>query len=295
MGDGRTPIGESWGAFEGNRIAGGPLDGKTLAEACERHGAELLGQPVVDRFGTRFPVLSKLLDTSEWLSVQLHPNDEQARELEGPGQVGKTEAWHLLDVAADAEIILGLERGVDRSAFADAVRAGRTLDVIARQQAVAGDTWFIPAGTVHALGPGLFLYEIQQASDITYRVYDWDRPLSAGRELHLEQAIRCVEPATGQRQTVTDAAPGEPARLVSCPYFTLDKLGVAKNGNATLDTGGATFHALTAIEGDGRVVAGDGTVEILKYETVIVPASAGSYRVESDGALTVMIASVDQD
>ncbi len=289
---GDTPIGERWGAFAGNRIANGPLVGKSLAEAARELEASLLGAPVVARFGARFPVLSKLLDTSEWLSVQLHPNDEQARELEGPEHVGKTEAWHLLDVDTDAEIILGLDDGVDRARFAEAVRAGATLDVLARQAAVSGETWFIPAGTVHALGPGLFLYEIQQASDITYRVYDWDRPASAGRELHLEQALRCVVPGAGERQPATAPLPGELHRLVACPYFALDKLALARDQAYRLDTGGQTFHALTAVQGRGRVVNEAGDAPLGEHETVIVPAVAGSYHIEASEPLIVLLASV---
>ncbi len=252
----------------------------------------MLGQPVVDRFGAHFPILTKLLDTSEWLSVQLHPNDEQAQQLEGPGQFGKTEAWHLLETAPDAEIILGLRPDVSANDFASAVRSGSTLDVIARQPANAGDTWFIPAGTVHALGPGIFLYEVQQASDITYRVFDWDRPASDGRELHLNQAIECINPDSGEFRCTATAVEGSPQRLVTCPYFTLDRLVIGPAREATLDTKLASFHALTAVEGQGNVRAGDATLALTQHETMLIPASIGPYVIHSDAGVTMMIASV---
>ena len=294
MGDGSQPIGEAWGAYEGNRIAGGLLDGMTLAEVCRQYGAQILGEPVVDRFGTRFPILTKLLDTREWLSVQLHPNDEQARRLEGPDQVGKTEAWHLLETEPGAEIILGLEPGVDSGRFAEAIRSGRTLDVIARQRAVAGDTWFIPAGTVHALGPGLFLYEVQQASDITYRVYDWDRPASAGRELHLAQSIECVTASVGERRPASEPQPGVMERLVASEYFSLDRLFLVGESGTALDTGGVTFHALTSTGGTLDIQSSAHEVQIPAFGTALVPASTGAYTVRSSGAVSVMVASTPE-
>lgn len=289
MGDGSQPIGEAWGAFENNRITGGPLDGMTLAEACRQFGEQILGSPVIARHGRRFPILTKLLDTREWLSVQIHPNDEQARRLEGPDQVGKTEAWHLLETTPDAEIILGLRPGIDAGQFAEAVRGGKTLDVIARQQAVAGDTWFIPAGTVHALGPGIFLYEVQQASDITYRLYDWDRPASAGRELHLDQAIECVMPSAGDRIESSSILAGVSERLVSSRYFTLDRLYLNPGTSATLDTTYATFQALTSTGAPVQIQSAAGDIQIPAFGTALVPASVGSYSVASREAVSVMV------
>ena len=291
MGDGREPIGEAWGAFSENRIASGPLCGMTLGEACLNHPDSLLGRDRARQTANRFPILTKLLETCDWLSVQLHPNDEQATRLEGPGHVGKTEAWHLLETAPDTEIILGLQPGTTAAEFADAIRNGWTLDVIARQAATAGDTWFIPAGTVHALGPGMFLYEVQQASDITYRVFDWDRPASAGRALHIEQAIACIEPTPGQRRTMPETHPGSTQRLASCPYFALDRIQLQAGSPVAVDTGGETFHAVTAIGTTVRIKSRVATVELLACETVIVPASSGAYVIESDRDGTVMIAS----
>ena len=291
MGDGSEPVGEAWGGYEGNRIVGGPLDGLTLAEACARYGPEILGAPVVARFGSRFPILTKLLDTRKWLSVQLHPDDEQAVRLEGPGHVGKTEAWHLLEAAPDSEIILGLKPATDLDGFERAARSGATLDVVARQPAHSGDTWFIPAGTIHALGPGLFLYEVQQSSDITYRVYDWGRRESEGRALHLDQAITCVNPESGGRQISTQVVPNNPTRIVDCEYFALDRLELSASGRVRLDTRFESFDVLTMTRGVGEVHAGAGSVELAEFQTALVPAMTGSYEVLSAEGAAIMIAS----
>jgi mannose-6-phosphate isomerase len=289
LADGPEPIGEAWGAYEGNRIASGPETGTLLSDACRLHGEALLGRRAMGRTGERFPILTKLIDAREWLSVQLHPNDEQAVELEGPGHVGKTEAWHLIETEPGAEIILGLNEGVDRARFSAAIRSGATLDVIARQAARRGDTWFIAAGTVHALGPGIFLYEVQQSSDITYRVYDWDRPASAGRELHIEQAIRCVDTGSGERVERRAPQPGSPQRLIECPYFTLSRLALSAGQGAQLDTAGESFHALTPIHGNAVVASAGGELELPRYTTALVPAGTGAYAVQADAGAELMI------
>ena len=291
MGDGSEPIGEAWGGYEGNRIVGGPFDGLTLEEACAKNGPAILGERAVERFGSRFPILTKLLDTSKWLSVQLHPDDEQAARLEGPGHVGKTEAWHLLETAPGGEIILGLKPATELAEFERAAQSGKTLEVVARQPARAGDTWFIPAGTIHALGPGLFLYEVQQSSDITYRVYDWGRPASDERELHLDQAIACIDPDAGARRISMEMAPDRPIRLVSCEYFTLDRLEISATSSIPLDTRSESFNVLTMTRGHGKVHSSAGSVELAEFETAIVPASVGAYQIVSAEGADVMIAS----
>ena len=287
---GTEPIGEAWGAWEGNQIASGPDEGLRLDEACRRYGADLLGSRSVARHGERFPILTKLIDTREWLSVQLHPDDARAAELEGPGQLGKTEAWYLIEAEPDAEIILGLREGIDRAGFAEAIRGGRVLEAIARQPARAGEAWYIPAGTVHALGPGIFLYEVQQSSDITYRVYDWDRPASAGRELHIEQAIRCVEPGAGERIVPGEPQPGVPQPLIASDYFRLARLLVPEGATARLDTAGESFHALTCIDGAARISTPAGSLEVPLHATALVPATTGAYEIHGTAELMLSTA-----
>lgn len=285
----QPPIGEGWLIYEGNRVVGGAHDGRTLAELAATDGAALLGDRPLATGGARFPLLIKLLDTSDWLSVQVHPDDAQAARLEGAGQLGKTEAWHILAADPGAELICGLPAGTTRAALADAIQNGTIADLATRLPVAAGDTVYIPAGTIHALGPGLLLYEVQQTSDITYRVYDWGRPASAGRPLHVEQTLAVADPALGgEVQPRPAARSGEPQRLVACPYFALEQIV----GAATPDTGGASFHAITAVDGD-VAVAGDGwRHELARFASVVVPADCGRYAVEPAPGARALIARV---
>jgi mannose-6-phosphate isomerase len=184
-----------------------------------------------------------------------------------------------------------LKAGVDVEWFTAAIRAGSTLDVIARQPARAGDTWFIPAGTVHALGPGIFLYEVQQSSDITYRVYDWERPASAGRELHIEQAIASIRTSSPQRIGFPAAQPGRLETLIANPYFNLSRLYLPAGTSANLDTQGESFQALTAIVGGGVIVWETGRLALAEYATAIVPAGIGPFELLGNPGGTLMIAS----
>lgn len=286
---GPVPIGEAWIVYEGNRVVGGAHDGRTLAELAAAHGEALLGRRPIAQGGMRFPLLIKILDARDWLSVQVHPNDEQAVALEGAGQLGKTEAWHILAADPGAQLICGLQPGTTREALAAAIREGTVTDRARYLTVAPGDTVFIGAGTMHALGPGLLLYEVQQTSDITYRVFDWNRPASAGRALHIEQSLAVTNPdICGEVQSRPSGTPGTPQSLVACPYFVLDEVV----GSAALDTRGESFHALTTIEGEATV-AGEGWQErLLPYESVVVPAACGGYTLTAGAAARTLISRV---
>jgi mannose-6-phosphate isomerase len=287
-----NPIGEAWIVYEHNQIAGGPGVGRTLGALAAAEGERFLGKRVLRTTGLRFPLLIKLLDCEDWLSVQVHPNDAQAVQLEGPGQFGKTEAWHILQAAPGARLIAGLRAGTTPEAFAQAVRTGTLAEVMHSVNTRAGDTVFMRAGTLHALGPGLLLYEIQQTSDITYRVFDWNRPASAGRALHIEQSLAVTEvQAVGRAQPLPTLVDGEGVTLTACEYFKLELLSATTKPIA-LETCGESFHALTVT--DGQVdVEGDGWRETLsKFETLMVPAACGAYTVTPLAAGRVLKASV---
>lgn len=271
---GPNPIGEAWLVYEGNRVVGGPHDGQTLAELVAAHGEALLGSKGIALGDPRFPLLVKILDAHDWLSVQVHPDDQQALQLEGPGHLGKTEAWHILAAEPGAQLICGLHPGTTNEALATAIRAGTVTDLASYLNVTAGDTIFIAAGTLHALGPGLLLYEVQQTSDITYRVFDWDRPLTAGRKLHIDQSLAVTNPAiSGEVQHRPADHPGTPKPLVACPYFILEEI----TGPTTLDTRGESFHALTPVSGE-IIISGDRWQQRLTpYESAVIPAACGSY------------------
>jgi mannose-6-phosphate isomerase len=275
---GIEPIGEAWIAFGESEVARGRLAGRSLDVLRARHGAELLGDVVAERFPDRWPLLIKLLDVADWLSIQVHPNDEQARRIAGPGQWGKTEAWYFLDVVREGRILLGVKRGVSSIELGRAIREGRAADVAEAVPVRRGEGVLIPAGTLHALGPGLLVYEVQQQSDITYRAYDWDRPEYEGRSLHLEEAVAVTVPVGPQPLHTPAAPPDGLADAISCPLFRLE-LGRAGEATLPLNTGGHSFHALTVIEGSLRVAAGSEKVRLARFETVLVAGGVGPYTV----------------
>ena len=280
---GHTPTAEAWVVWEGDVIESGPLAGKTLGEAAQEFGEALLGAKTVTRTGARFPLLIKLLDCAEWLSLQVHPNDQLAVELEGPDQFGKTEAWHILDAKPAARLIAGLKPDTPSGQIAESIRTGTVIDHVQYVDVNQGDTVFMPAGTLHALGPGLLVYEVQQTSDWTYRVYDWGRPATEKRPLHIDKSIRVTRTDFTAPITQPPAA-GDGTRhvLVQCEYFTLEMLS-AKSNTIELDTEGQSFHAITVIEGRALLKAGDEQVELEKFQTAVVPAQVGRYQFQPLG------------
>lgn len=283
---------EAWIVYEGDQVASGPLQGRTLAEIATEFGSALLGTRAIARTGHRFPILIKLLDCAAWLSLQVHPNDAQARRLEGPDQFGKTEAWHILDAAPDAEILCGLRDGTTAATLAQAVRGGTLLDHMQRLSVRAGDTVFIRAGTIHALGPGLMLYEIQQTSNLTYRVFDWNRPASEGRALHIEESLavtdlKAVAPVTPPPIFID----GQATTLIDCDYFTLDLL-TAEMNSVALATRGESFHALTVIDGQAVIEIEAGHVVISRLDTALIPAACEAYRIRPQGRTQILKAAV---
>lgn len=186
-------VGESW---EVSGVAGmesvvseGPEAGLKLSDLIARHGAGLLGSAIVSRFGSEFPILVKIIDAEQWLSVQVHPDDDVAVELEGPGHMGKNEMWHILDAAPGAQLVAGFAPGVTEADYVAAEGTEGLIPLMQKHDATPGRDFYIAAGTIHAIGPGCLIVEVQQSSDITYRVYDYGRP----REIHLEKARRSLK------------------------------------------------------------------------------------------------------
>ena len=273
---------ESWVVYAGDRIVTGALSGLTLEEAAQQQGAALLGTIPFGQTGARFPLLIKLLDCADWLSLQVHPDDRLALELEGAGQFGKTEAWHFIESSPDAQILCGLTPGTPTSVMDEAIRAGTLLEHMRRLDVQTGSTIFIPAGMIHALGPGLLVYEVQQTSDWTYRVYDWGRPATPQRPLHIEKSIAATNVDLSSDLLPSPAGAGLHG-LVHCPYFTLEML--SSSGEVLdLAVDGSSFHALTVIAG-GTLVEGAGwRLQLDRFQTALVPADAGAYRLSPRAA-----------
>lgn len=275
---GHYPTAEAWVVWEGDVIESGPLAGKTLGETAEEYGTALLGERATSRTGTRFPLLIKLLDCAQWLSLQVHPDNKLAVELEGPGQFGKTEAWYILDTEQNAKLIAGLKPNTSPEELAESIRNGTVIEHVQYVNIRQGDTVFMPAGTLHALGPGLLVYEVQQTSDWTYRVYDWGRPATEKRPLHIEKSIRATR-ADFTAPITPRPATGDGTRhaLLESEFFTLELLS-GTSQPIDLDTAGESFHAITVIEGKALLRTGQEQVELEKFQTAVIPAQAGTYQ-----------------
>jgi len=268
LGPPRTlPIGERWLVGPSLVVGDGPHAGRKLDAVADELGAALVGWAAPVRPGPRFPLIVKLLDPAAWLSVQVHPNDATAVRLVGPDAVGKTEAWYVLDADPGAELLLGARPGVRQADLQAAMRGGAaTAALLARHAVAAGDVLLVAAGTLHAVGPGVFLYELQQASDITYRVDDWGRPASRARPLHTKQALASVIPQN--RPMPRDTAGG--GRVVACRHFTLDVFDVPTQ----LDPAGRTVQIVTAVGKVAELGGAGWAARLEPLETIVVPAAA---------------------
>jgi len=273
-------LGESWQVFDANRIIAGEGLGLTLAELTREHGAALVGTRTMARYGADFPLLAKFLDANDRLSIQVHPDDAYAHAHEAhSGFHGKTEAWYILEATPGATVTYGLSRPSDREEFAAAVRAG-TVEVLMGSLPVApGDVVFVPAGTLHAINAGIVLFEIQQKSDLTYRVYDYGRrDVQTGqlRELHLDRAldVSILAPAPHGKVAPLALAPGRDL-LIACPYFALERWGEQHGGHHATDPG--TFEILTLIDGAADLRWDAGSLTLAHGDSVVLPASLGDW------------------
>ncbi|MCC2685052.1 MAG: phosphomannose isomerase [Paenibacillaceae bacterium] len=284
------PIGEGWMIGDHANgvtvVSDGPLQGRGLDELRETHGAELLGSKGMTSHNGRFPLLLKLLDCNDDLSVQVHPSDEY-KGLPA-GELGKTEMWYILDAKPGARIIYGLIPGVTREKLADAIAQGRVMDCLQQVSVKPGDSFYIPAGTVHALGAGVLVAEVQQNSDTVYRLYDYNRPGLDGkpRELHVEHSLNVINYGESKAtRMTTDVRPGEWLTLAQSPYFVVEK-GVV-NGVWQLATSPDSFEMLVVCDGEGTLSWGGGESRPVKAgQCYLLPAVLGAY--ELGGRMTVL-------
>jgi len=270
-------------------VSDGPLAGRTLGELMRDHRRELMGaRAASDAESASFPLLLKLLDCNRTLSVQVHPNDAQAAQLVPPDR-GKTEAWVVVAAEPGSKIYAGLKPGVTREQLAVALAVGECEACLHEFEARAGDCVFIPAGTVHALGAGLVIAEIQQASDTTFRLFDFNRVGADGkpRPLHIEEALATIDFARGPVAPQRPQPIGEPGRerLVACDKFVLDRLSIVA---PTTVGGDDRFHLLAVIEGAVRAVDSRGSHQLALGATALAPAAAGPIELAAQGRTTVL-------
>jgi mannose-6-phosphate isomerase len=278
------PYGESWEVHDTSVVANGPLKGQTVGDLLQRYGADLIGRNHDPAEG--LPLLVKLLDAADWLSVQVHPDDEQAAELEGQPR-GKTEAWFILAADPTAKLIIGVQPGTDREAMAQAIRETRLDDLLVAADIIPGDVLYIPAGTVHAIGPGVLLYEIQQSSDTTYRLYDWGRMGLDGkpRPLHIDKGVRVSNVDSLPTVAHPDDGTQAEVRIVESQFFVTTLHRLHHGATQTLDTQGTHFHTLTCIAGAITVRQDGNEITLNQGQSALIPAAAGQYSLHGDGVV----------
>lgn len=265
----------------------GPEAGLALPDLLDKWGLSLVGARNRDALEAgKFPLLVKLLDANEWLSVQVHPADEYA--LQHEGEYGKTEMWVILRADAGAELIYGFKPGVSRDKFARSVAEGNTEEWLYRLPVREGDVIFVPAGTVHALGPGVIVAEIQQNSDTTYRIYDWGRP----RPLHIEKALDVLDFGVVEPQPVKPKpiAGGEIERelIGECDYFRTERLRLSTGQRFEGLCDGATYQIWGVLKGAVAVESGPGYLGLQAVDWTLLPAALGAYSIEATKDATLL-------
>ncbi len=293
-----TCIGESWelSGVEGNVsvVAEGPDAGLTLAQLIARDGARLLGKKNSERFGDEFPLLVKFIDARQDLSIQVHPDDKLAWERHR--SKGKTEMWYVVAADEGAHLRSGFAKEVTPAQYEASVADDTITGLLADYAVRPGDVFFLPAGRVHSIGAGSFIAEIQQTSDITYRIYDFNRRDAQGnkRELHTEQAKDAIDyTVLPDYRTRYKAAQNRPVELVACPYFTTTLYDLTEPQQIDL-TATDSFVVVICMEGRGTVTDSAGTtLAVHQGETLLVPASTDGLTFTPEKGMKLLTSRID--
>lgn len=280
--------GESWelSAVSGDVsvVANGELSGTSLQELIDSQPQNLLGKGVFDRFGNDFPILIKFIDAKQDLSIQLHPNDKLAKKRHN--SFGKTEMWYVMDADESANLIVGFNKDVTKAEYAQSLENDALLKLLNYEQVKEGDTFFINTGKIHAIGAGVLLAEIQQTSDITYRVFDFNRRDKNGnlRELHTEMALDAID-YTKKNDFKVDYSNAQDVvnPMVDCPYFTTNYLELAKDLNQDI-SGRDSFTIFMCVGGSATITNDFGSVAIKYGETVLLPGMSKMVTIRTKNA-----------
>lgn len=272
-------------------VENGPLAGKTLEEICNESGAAFLGTHCD---GTRFPLIIKIIDAKTRLSVQVHPNENSAQRYGGEA---KTEMWYFLDASKDAFVCAGLKPGVGPRVLQDAIKAKNTPSLLQTVKAEPGKALYIPGGLVHAICEGCLILEVQQSSNTTYRIYDWDRLCSDGmpRKLHIAQALEVIDwraPTLGLQVPIEMSATNKinkRERILRSDFFTMERLSLS--GTEPVEPNGSSFRILFAAHGEAVISWGAGSQSIPHGRTCLIPADMPPYAIEpgADGATLLSV------
>lgn len=284
----RERIGESWeiSGVEGNitMVDNGSEKGRSLKDLIHTHKGELVGEKIYEQFGDDFPLLIKFIDARTDLSVQLHPNDELAKQRHN--SFGKTEMWYVLQADEGAKLNIGFNKSLDKREYLEYLENGKITELLHFEEVKKGDSVFINTGKVHAIGGGVLLAEIQQTSDITYRIYDWDRVDDAGnsRELHTALALDAIDFEKKDDYKLTyEKKRNESSEVASCEYFTTNYLpieGKVDKNYSGLDS----FVIYMCVDGDCKISMERNSEKLQKGQSILIPASAQKVRLEADKA-----------
>tara|TARA_R110000868_G_scaffold28686_9_gene107335 strand:+ start:66 stop:1040 length:975 start_codon:yes stop_codon:yes gene_type:complete len=285
----KSNIGESWELSDVDGdvsvVASGPLQGKSLKELINEYKGALIGEKVYKAFGNNFPILIKYIDAKTPLSIQVHPSNELARTRHN--SFGKNEMWYIMQADEDAELIIGFNQNIDKATYLSKLEEGKVLEILNSEKIVQGDTFYIPTGRVHAIGAGVMLAEIQQTSDITYRIYDYNRvDITTGkeRELHTELAVDAIDyKRYDSYKTSYKLKKNESSELVYSPYFKTNIIqleGQITKNYSDLDS----FVIYMCVEGHVDVICNKKPFPLKAGQTMLLPASINQIELKSENA-----------
>ena len=284
----KDEIGESWeiSGVKGNIsvVENGPEKGEKLTDLIAEHKGDLLGKKIYSRFGNDFPLLIKFIDARTDLSVQLHPNDELARTRHD--SFGKTEMWYVMQADKGSKLNIGFKKDLDKKEYLEYLNNGKIVDLLNFEEVQKGDSVFINTGKVHAIGGGVLLAEIQQTSDITYRIYDWDRVDAQGnsRELHTDLALDAIDfEKKDDFKLDYKKEMNTSSEIASCEYFTTNYLPVS--GNLEKDYSNLdSFVIYMCVDGKAEISIGDNSELIERGQSILIPASTDKVKIEAENA-----------
>ena len=284
-------IGESWEIStvgdDISIIANGEFEGKNLTELIKQYKEELLGKNIYQNFGDQFPLLIKFIDAKEDLSVQLHPNDELAKERHN--SFGKTEMWYVVQADSTAQLIVGFNKQTNKEEYENYLNNGKITELLNYEDIEKGDSYFISAGKIHAIMGGTLIAEIQQTSDVTYRVYDWDRKdkYGKGRELHTEPALDALDYSKENTSKLDYDSASSVNNLISSSYFKTNRLEIKEEltrDYENLDS----FKILMCVEGKGTLKTNNNQTNLEFGETVLIPACITSLSIQTDTSIKLL-------
>jgi mannose-6-phosphate isomerase len=269
-------------------VADGELKGQSLADLLEKYQDKLVGKKVYDHFGNIFPLLVKFIDANEDLSIQVHPDDKLAKERHN--SFGKTEMWYVIEADPGATLIAGFNQQLTEQVYLDKFNSGHLTDILNREDVAAGDVFFLPAGRVHTIGKGLLIAEIQQTSDITYRIYDFDRVDDKGnkRELHVDEALAAIDyNFYPEYKTTYQPVKNETVEVVKCPYFTTNILDFTKDAvkdYSKLDS----FVIHVCVEGEYIIEAEGEHYPVKMGECILLPKTIDKIDLKTAGGFKIL-------